>query len=671
MADVRLRIGLNNAENSYIDIDKTNGLKYVESLSQSTGQPKEIFYGSIANSGNADIIDINGDILKMLQNGTIENSNVPVELWINGNLVQTHITNDSDYNANTKNFTISMTNDISNWDSIAYEGKSLIDTTQSAYDILLDIMLSLGYSEDQVNNRMLANTLVYGSTNTVGTIKDYLELIKIPYPYLSSATYRETIDKICQIAQLQVYADNDGVPIFISARPIVSQEMLAKAIHIPKRYMESNLEKSVILKNKYNGIDIDEKVVTRTVVSDGKCGSSAHTTSGYETESATGTVSRVKGDNTYEMTLKLYFKSFTATIPAKSNLNLNTTYNIQKFSSVSNVGNNLLIEDIKTYNYYIEDLKETITISPDIIAESADATSFLQEKINSVKYNESDDTFTISFVACVGRDCSTIIPVYAQDDIVLETQSYRANSITFTFFGEQLQIDFENQDVSSSNIAQAKTIVNLNSNELMQSNTRINGVKISTQIKDNIFSDYGNGISNGSVDLFCGNMYLENGTLAKNWANGEMLNVNDLVYFDNDVYSDNSQRYWRITGKRTSKSGVPKISLELQEVKMPEPTYIFSFKITNLYETISDKNAYADVYINGEKKLIEDITSVKKGDVLKIVRKKAYSPTISNRYYLLVNIRIGGASGYVYTDGEDYVIDGDTEITAQALNYND
>lgn len=551
----------------YYDVDKLNGLKGIESLSESTGQTKEIFYGCIANSGSAEIIDINGEILEMLESGIIENSNVPIELIVNGNLIQTHLTNDSEYNINTKNFTVSMTNDISNWDNITFLGKPLFDGTQSAYDIVLEIMTSLGFSKYQVKNRMLSNTLVYGSSNQVGTIKEYLELIKIPYPYLSSATYRETIDKICQVAQLQVYADNDGMPIFVSARPIVSQDMLINAIHIPKKYMESNLQKSVILKNKYDGIDMDEKVVTRTVVSDGKCGSSTHITSGYETESDTATVSRVKGDKIYEMSLKLYFKSFTATIPAKSNLNLNTAYNIQKFSSVSNVGNNLLIEDIKTYNYYIEDLKETITISPEIISEGASATSFLQEKINNVKYNETDDTFTISFVACVGRDCSTIIPVYAQDDIVLETQSYRANSITFTFFGEQLQIDFENQDVSSSNSAYAKTIINLNSNELMQSDTQINGVKISTQIKNNIFNDYINGISNGNVNLFCGDMYYRNGTLAKLWSKGEILNVNDIVYFDNDIYLDKTQRYWRIVGREISNRGVPKLYLELQEIK--------------------------------------------------------------------------------------------------------
>ncbi len=47
--NVRVELKLNN--NNTFAVDKYNGLRDVESLSQSTGQPKSVYYGVISNSG--------------------------------------------------------------------------------------------------------------------------------------------------------------------------------------------------------------------------------------------------------------------------------------------------------------------------------------------------------------------------------------------------------------------------------------------------------------------------------------------------------------------------------------------------------------------------------------------------------------------------------------------
>ena len=49
---------------------------------------------------------------------------------------------------------------------------------------------------------------------------------------------------------------------------------------------------------------------------------------------------------------------------------------------------------------------------------------------------------------------------------------------------------------------------------------------------------------------------------------GDIVKVNDIVYFDNDTYSNGLQRYWVVRGRRFRKVGVPLIDLELQEVKV-------------------------------------------------------------------------------------------------------
>ena len=86
-------------------------IKDVESLSQSTASPNDISYGILANSGSANIIDRNGEILDYIQDGIIENSNLPISVFANGKQIQAHIISDSDYLLD-KTFSIQLTNEI-------------------------------------------------------------------------------------------------------------------------------------------------------------------------------------------------------------------------------------------------------------------------------------------------------------------------------------------------------------------------------------------------------------------------------------------------------------------------------------------------------------------------------------------------------------------------------
>ena len=111
----------------------------------------------------------------------------------------------------------------------------------------------------------------------------------------------------------------------------------------------------------------------------------------------------------------------------------------------------------------------------------------------------------------------------------------------------------------------------LSKNNLIQTGTTYNGTKISTIISNNIIENYSNGLSNGSVDLFCTDIYNNNGVLIKNWDKGEIINVNDVIYFKGDLNKDNSQRYWRVTSRTFQDDGSPSVSLELMELKTDAP----------------------------------------------------------------------------------------------------
>ncbi len=258
MPQVKLKI--TKTDNSTLEVDRFSGLQTVESLTQSTPDASSIYYGTLANSGSAQIVDKDGDIKDLIEDGDIENSNTNVDLYIDDHLVQKHITTDSDYNEENI-FSMQFTNKLEYWDKINYDGYPYPNTSKTAYEMLEDVLTKLGYSSNDINT-MLGEQIIYGDNAAYGTIKSYLQLITIPYPYLPSDTYRNTIDKFCRLAQLQVYVpDNSDLPKFVSARPIIKSSQTSNAIVVPKYAQLNKFNNTVILKNKYNAVEIQSTKV--------------------------------------------------------------------------------------------------------------------------------------------------------------------------------------------------------------------------------------------------------------------------------------------------------------------------------------------------------------------------------------------------------------------------
>ena len=111
----------------YVEIDKRNGLKSVESLSQSTGQPKEIFYGVVPSAGSLQIIDVNGELADMVRDGILPNSNVKMQIIANGKQVQEHISNDSSYDIEGKEFSSNLEDLLAKWDNIPLKESSFLN----------------------------------------------------------------------------------------------------------------------------------------------------------------------------------------------------------------------------------------------------------------------------------------------------------------------------------------------------------------------------------------------------------------------------------------------------------------------------------------------------------------------------------------------------------------
>lgn len=560
MADIKLKLKKTDGTdltlpNTYIDS--------ITSTSQSTTDPSTIQYGVLANSGSAEIRDIDGNLRKMIVNGELGSSNVPAKILVNNNQIQAHITNNSDYDEQNTKLSLEFTNKLQSFDNLYFKGKRITNVGITLYALLEEILVSVGYASADIPNMM---------TND---IKTYLENINIPYPYLEYSTYRDVIDKICEVGQLQLFEDNNGQLKFISAIPKLLDTDIP--ILVTDTQKKSNLTKSLILKNKINNIFIEENKISSTYNDLDSRSIEAYKYSSYSTSgSAYSRVIAYSATNPNITPLYSYINS------ANSTSTSIWTYTIFKYQinlpDTKNVLWNSKFTALDSMTYWVEGQSET---SSDI--------DLAENEINIYDSEKTDDEILSLWINLVDNISGIPSVKIGAPNFGLSIRIDNEKTATvFWLLLVQTSTDYQSH-ITSVRSKHNLTIKNLiyiseftqdeehnydyylSKNNLIQTGTTYNGTKISTIISNNIIENYSNGLSNGSVDLFCTDIYNNNGVLIKNWDKGEIINVNDVIYFKGDLNKDNSQRYWRVTSRTFQDDGSPSVSLELMELKTDAP----------------------------------------------------------------------------------------------------
>ena len=165
MAKVVLKFETNDANGKKLEIDD-GSIVSLNSLSQSSSDSSSINYGCIANTGSMTIVDFNGNIAKQIKDGTIPSSNVDVDLYVNNNKIQSHITTDSTYE-NTNEFNVSVTNRIADWDILKYNGYIYRDKSATLYEILADVFSVVSDSLDDALSETIIYTYLISNERTV------------------------------------------------------------------------------------------------------------------------------------------------------------------------------------------------------------------------------------------------------------------------------------------------------------------------------------------------------------------------------------------------------------------------------------------------------------------------------------------------------------------------
>ena len=107
---------------------------------------------------------------------------------------------------------------------------------------------------------------------------------------------------------------------------------------------------------------------------------------------------------------------------------------------------------------------------------------------------------------------------------------YKPYMIEVSLYGNKRKITFEELQLNSTNIDLAKTKISIDKNDLMQN------VETANTLKGNIVSDYIKGISKGFVTISCSDYYNQANQKKIDWQKGEVVQVDNIVCFENDKY---------------------------------------------------------------------------------------------------------------------------------------
>lgn len=612
----------------YYEIDNRGGLKSIESLSQSTGQPKEIFYGVVPSSGSLEIVDVDGEIGEMVENGIMPNSNVSIEIIANGNQIQEHISSESEYqNAiGTKSLNIQLDDDLSLWDNINFKGYQL-NVSSSLYSVLSEMLIDF-YTQDEIDEMLDGN--IFNQENRLITILEYTKSITIEYPYLPTSTLREAIDKVCAMTQLNVLKNKDNKIKFVSARPVRFNNQ--NIISIPKNKQLSILNRDIFIKNKYGSVNVSYMTTTF-----GNKSLNDVTYTYYEYEN-----------------ISIYISDYTKIIDDKTkNPDLTVIYDeLPSHANISEPNDNPYYQN---WYYYIGKFNVIYDLNDLTIMRNFDVT--IESSVNMIFPTASSEETAIRESE---KMISTITPVdytYADDAIISEWIEYNSDKQAYQVKSGTPNFGFKvrkNQDGSldviyislfritsfldiplqepeeyiralynalninllvpkisqSATTQQENADVSISETELQQDNTSIGDTHMYDFIQSNILTDYKNGIITGTISVPCLDYNDINSNKIKDWTKGEVIEVGDVVRIDNEngnsmyKYTNGKDMYFEVTGRTFRKNGIPLLDLELRETKPLFNSISFAEDSWGLINQIAQSGMANQYYSVGDEKTI-------------------------------------------------------------------
>lgn len=587
MADVVARFKLEDGSELPIDKSFISSLK---SVSESTSDAGSIVYGTLANTGSLQIQDGDGRISKLIDDGLLPISDLDLKIEVNDKIFQQHITADSNYNTEDNTLDVSLSNFIKDFDILKYKGYPYPDESRSLYNLFYDVLYSYFYPQRPYENYPLFIDNFFESK-----VLDYIKSITIQYPVIQyGKTYRQVLDELCTIGQLNMFSTRENLPSFISLRPIFTPKNSVKDLSWGNIVNDLTYTKTV--KNKFDGVEISEyevndsmkysQFVTKAEVNNIWENHFEHLISIPKTspdELISGNFKFAKNSSGTEVAYikcERAYISGTTYIPALSDMNLTQTKEISTSLFTNNDQNSPRYSIVykhettscnctkagTTLDEFEHSLDYDMNFNSAIASGNFDNNPRYEALVNiiwnhvltvdvslkdesklTVTYEPDNERFKVDYYILARQTAIKMSTPNANEvqfhipmsgSLTIDT----AESITISLYGNQRQISFKEISASSSNIENAKTKASVSSNNLLQTTTKYREEKISDIIKNNILNDYAVGVSDGELSL-----------------NKDIVEIGDYIKYPN------SNKIWRVVGKELNYDGEYLLPLSVME----------------------------------------------------------------------------------------------------------
>lgn len=518
-------------------------IKNIEILSESNPNAEGVFYGITGDTGSLEFVDVDGRLKDYAESGIISKSNLPIEIYVNKNKVRELTTLETTYNSTNKNLQFNVSNSINLFDKSELAGRNEntvvflnqtknMDYMEYGLGTLLNVLLMiLRGSGDRLEEIAQRRTKHDVNAEVETTIYQYLQNIKFPFVLYSTQTYKELLDSALSFAQLSLIKKDNGSLELVSMRPYKMSD--EKVVYIPKSNQFSPLTTDVILNNKYTNTTAQLNVVAKDfkeVVSQNYYLRDANNNlvlSGIN-DTATSFVASTGRTNI----------CFFLTIESQ-----NPIYDFMRTRNATNqrpIVYEVYIDDSRsTYNYGYTTSNET---KENFEFKDTGGVSTQTEITLLTRYTTaSSNTFAIKID--VTKDISEVQSIR----LSMKANTYNFNNLGLTY------------NSSTDNICELPTSSIYFTDVYYQDETSI---PIFDYVSQCVLKDYKTGLHTAKISISCDNYYYkEDNVLAKDWRNGQVVELHDIVSIEGD------NRLWRVVGRNFRKNGVPMVDLTLKEIK--------------------------------------------------------------------------------------------------------
>lgn len=513
MANIKVR--LKKTDGEWLELGKRY-ISDLSSLSQSTSDPSSIQYGVLANSGSITINDIDGRLAQCVENGEIVSSGLEIEIYSKDTLIQKHILQDADYDKHEKTLTLQLTDEMEKMSKVSLTPISTDENGMTLDEMFYRVLGRAGVSYSDIDR--LYYKKIYNNETGNETLLERLRRVSLPYFYNKQSTLGDFLSKVCETCKLNFH-QIDGEYVFTTGRP---EKFLPSTIVIPRKCLISPPTEQMFLKNSIGKVTYTDYNF-RSEIKD----------------IANATFYTRDDDDNFTI----------ANVPSGEIKTIESRERLCCFLDIST-----------NDEYFVPILSGDGSSSqspyPFWYGQFNNNNSSQERYLTAISTNTTSTKDTFAFSA--GASCTHLATLKG-----LNTATFALNNSlpqNYSTITARIEAKIYAKCVST---APTQVSVGEGAEYTVPDNEYLtqDAIWLSSYISDTL-SDWENGVNTTSLDIFCTNLYYEDGTLAKNWDNGEVLKVGDTVKLPND------DTLWKVTSREFKWSGSPRIALQLQGIPL-------------------------------------------------------------------------------------------------------